>query len=52
LVRLPDFNGNPWTLEQTDLLVSNGHVHKDILAELKHAGVVKQRLVEPEHETA
>lgn len=39
--RVTDFNGAPWTLEQTDLLVSNGLVHDEILAELKNAGVVK-----------
>ena len=39
--RVTDFNGNPWTLEQTDLLVSNGLVHDAILAELNGAGIVK-----------
>ena len=39
--RVTDFNGNPWTLEQTDLLVSNGLVHDAILAELNDAGIVK-----------
>jgi len=50
--RVSDFNGNPWTLDQTDLLVSNGLVHDDILAELKSAGVVKpaRRVQEPEPE--
>ncbi len=43
--RVTDFNGNPWTLEQTDLLVSNGLVHDAILAELKGAGVVKDEIV-------
>lgn len=52
--RVTDFNGNPWTLEQTDLLVSNGLVHEEILAELKSAGVVKPELILPtkEAETA
>jgi len=38
--QVSDFNGNPWTLDQTDLLVSNGLVHNDILSELNSAGVV------------
>jgi len=39
--QVSDFNGKPWSLDQTDLLVSNGLVHNDILAELSSAGVVK-----------
>lgn len=39
--RVTDFNGQPWTLNKTDLLVSNGLVHDDILAKLKSAGIVK-----------
>ena len=39
--RVTDFNGEPWTLEKTDLLVSNGLVHDAILAELKSAGVTQ-----------
>ncbi len=40
--KVSDFNGNPWTLEATDLIVSNGLVHESILAELDSAGVVKK----------
>lgn len=50
--RVSDFNGDPWTLDQTDLLVSNGLVHNDILAELGSAGVVKPRRSVREPETA
>lgn len=46
--RITDFNGRPWTLEKTDLLVSNGLVHDQILAELKNAGVVKEPARMPE----
>ena len=37
--RVSDFHGEPWTLEQTDLLVSNGLVHDAILAELQSANI-------------
>lgn len=37
--RVSDFNGNPWNLEKTDLLVSNGLVHDSILEELSRAGI-------------
>lgn len=37
--RVTDFHGRPWTLEQTDLLVSNGLVHDALLAELQGAGI-------------
>ena len=37
-----DFNGEPWKLNKTDLLVSNGLVHKEILAELNNAGIPQQ----------
>lgn len=39
--RVTDFHGRPWTLETTDLLVSNGLVHDALLAELRGAGVVE-----------
>ena len=39
--RVSDFDGKPWNLEKTDLLVTNGLVHDAILAELREAGVVK-----------
>lgn len=37
--RVSDFAGRPWDMEQTDLLVSNGLVHDQILRELDKAGV-------------
>ena len=43
--RTTDFVGNPWTLNQTDLLVSNGLVHDDLLVELNTAGIVKNATV-------
>lgn len=38
--RVTDFHGNPWKLDKTDLLVSNGLVHEHILSELGAAGIV------------
>lgn len=46
--RVTDFNGNPWTLEKTDLLVSNGLVHDAILSELSAAGVVQGKKLKAE----
>ena len=43
--RVTDFNGQPWNLQKTDLLVSNGLVHDAILGELANAGVVKDVIV-------
>lgn len=37
--RVTDFNGNPWNLEKTDLLVSNNLMHEDILDEIQKSGV-------------
>lgn len=39
--RVTNFHGEPWTLDATDLLVSNGLVHDQLLAELKSAGIPK-----------
>ncbi len=39
--RVTDFNGQPWTLNKTDLLVSNGRVHDSILDTLSGAGVIE-----------
>jgi len=39
-----DFQGNPWTLAKADLLISNGHVHEAILAELNEAGVASAEM--------
>jgi len=38
--RVTDFNGNPWNLEKTDLLVSNNLMHDTILDEIQKSGVV------------
>jgi myo-inositol-1(or 4)-monophosphatase len=43
--RVSDFNGEPWDLEKTDLLVSNGHIHDAVLQQLQEAGVVETALV-------
>lgn len=37
--RVTDFNGDPWNLQKTDMLVSNGHVHDAVLAEIQGAGI-------------
>jgi myo-inositol-1(or 4)-monophosphatase len=37
--RVTDFNGNPWNLQQTDLLVSNGVIHDAVLNEIQKSGV-------------
>ena len=39
-----DFDGKPWTLEKSDVLISNGLVHDDILAEINRAGVTRNSL--------
>lgn len=39
-----DFNGNPWTLNKTDLLVSNGLVHDQIMTELSNAGIAEKTI--------
>ncbi len=36
--KVSDFHGQPWNLEKTDLLVSNGDVHDIILEEIEKAG--------------
>ena len=35
-----DFHGNPWELQKTDMLVTNGLIHSAMLEELAKAGVV------------
>lgn len=45
--RVTDFDGAPWALQQTDLLVSNGTVHEDILAEIHRAGIPGRRMRVP-----
>jgi myo-inositol-1(or 4)-monophosphatase len=37
--KVTDFNGDPWNLQKTDMLVSNGHVHDAVLAEIQGAGI-------------
>lgn len=37
--RVSDFRGEPWRLETTDLLISNGAVHDQILDEISRAGI-------------
>ena len=37
--RVTDFFGDPWKLDKTDLLVSNGIVHDAILAEIASTGI-------------
>lgn len=39
--RVSDFHGEPWDLEKSDLLVSNGHVHDAVLAQIREAGIVE-----------
>lgn len=38
--RVSNFTGEPWNLEKTDLLVTNGLVHDVMMSELDKAGVV------------
>ena len=38
--KVSDFHGNPWKLDKTDLLVTNGLVHDVMLAELEKADVL------------
>lgn len=37
--RVTNFKGEPWRLDKTDLLVSNGLLHDEMLAEINGAGV-------------
>ncbi len=37
--RVSDFDGNPWNLDKTDMLVSNGHVHDQVLEVIQGAGI-------------
>ncbi len=37
--RVSDFNGDPWQLDKTDMLVSNGLVHDAVLEEIQRAGI-------------
>ena len=37
--RISDFQGQPWKLDKTDLLISNGTVHDQILDEINQAGI-------------
>jgi myo-inositol-1(or 4)-monophosphatase len=39
--RVSDFEGKPWTLDKTDLLVSNGILHDAVLGQIQEAGVVQ-----------
>ena len=37
--RVTNFKGEPWRLDKTDLLVSNGLLHDEMLAEINGAGI-------------
>lgn len=37
--KVSDFHGNPWNLDKTDMLVSNGRLHDALLAEIQGAGL-------------
>lgn len=37
--KVTDFAGEPWRLDKTDMLVSNGLVHDEILAEINASGI-------------
>ena len=41
--KVTDFEGKPWALEKSDLLVSNGLIHDDVLKELSGAGILNTR---------
>ncbi len=41
--RITDLDGNPWKLDQSDLLVSNGLLHDTVLTELQDAGIRRSR---------
>lgn len=38
--QVTDFHGNPWNLDKTDMLATNGLIHTTMLTELDKAGVV------------
>lgn len=37
--RVTDFDGKPWTLQKSDLLISNGAIHDAVLEEIQKSGV-------------
>ena len=37
--RTSDFEGNAWTMEKSDLLISNGTLHDALLDEIQSSGV-------------
>lgn len=37
--RVTDFEGNDWKIDQTDLIVSNGAIHDEVLQEIQNAGI-------------
>lgn len=39
--RVTDFHGNPWNLDKTDMILSNGRIHDTVLANIKQAGIVQ-----------
>lgn len=38
--RVTDFNGQPWNLDKTDMIISNGIIHDDVLSQIHEAGIV------------
>ena len=43
--RVSDFDGNPWELDKTDMLVSNGVLHDAVLDEIQRAGIRSSTVV-------
>ena len=43
--RVTDFHGNPWAMDKTDLLVTNGVIHDSVLAKIHEAEIVKPAVV-------
>lgn len=39
--RVTDFHGNPWNLDKTDMVVTNGLMHDAVLQKINEAGVVQ-----------
>ena len=37
--KVTDLQGQPWRLQKTDMLMSNGHLHSELLDEIQFSGV-------------
>ncbi|MEL7105737.1 MAG: inositol monophosphatase family protein [Pseudomonadota bacterium] len=45
--KVTDFNGNPWTMNQTDLCMTNGLIHDQVLERLQVVNPKSSKFIEP-----